>query len=179
MILTSYTKEALLRLCNKYAVIFNGIDYESVEVIGMPKPTLEEVLAKANEIELEFSKLEYAKISKSLEAEARNKIAGNQNSNLVSHWSNQRFIAEKILHNTASEIERDCFLAELELRNSIEGYSETLEDFCNKILAKSNEYTLKMCRISGALKLFLSQINLVKTKEELITLFEKFKSRLN
>jgi hypothetical protein len=167
-----YIKEAFYELCATFEVRFHGEDYDSIEVIGMEKPTWEEVLAKANEIELINLKPHLKRMAKNIELEARKKAIGDASEVLVSHWNNQKIIAEKILTATATTEEILAFQTEIDLR----GLDETLEVFSLRVLEKSNSYTLINCTITGGLKRVNFAVETATTKAEAFAMFETFKT---
>jgi hypothetical protein len=170
-LITPFIKEAIQTLCATYYVIFHTNYYEDIEVIGMEKPTWEEVTAKADEIELAILKPYYAKQVKNLELEARKELIGDSSEILVSHWNNQKIIAEKILLASHTPSEYVAFQDEIDLR----GLGETMEEFCNKVLNNSAVYERKNCRITGALKKATLAIETSLTKEEALIAVEEFK----
>ena len=124
----------------------NGKDKE----VELAKLTLEQ-LQKAN---VDYSNLQLQKsfILNSqipdLESRVREKITGGKSHALVSHWNNQKIIAEKIIANTATISEIQAFQDEIDLR----GLGETLQAFSERVLENSAIYTSKMCKITGASK---------------------------
>jgi hypothetical protein len=173
-LITPLIKEAIHRLCASFQVIFNGNDYSNLVVVGMEKPTWEEVLEKANEIELEGLKIDYKKNAKTLELEERRGIVGDASDILVAHWNNQKIIAEKILNKTNTAEEYLAFDNEIKAR----GLNEEMEEFCNKVINNSNIYTEKMCKITGLLKRVNLDIEASASKEEMIEKFQEFVSAL-
>jgi hypothetical protein len=158
-----YIKEAFQALLPDKFIIFHGSAYEEIEVTNGVKPSLADVIAKANEIEFNLFKEEYKNMAKEKESEARNKISGNASLVLIAHWNNQKIIAEKILNKTVTAEEQEAFEEEIKLR----GKNETLEEFSKNVLDKSNIYTFKMCYITGAVKQCYIAIEKATTIEDM------------
>lgn len=185
-----YIKEAFQALSPDKFIIFHGDKYEEIEVTNSVKPKLEDIIAKANEIEFNLFKEDYKNKAKALEEEIRNKISGNASSVLTAHWNNQKIIAEKVLklkpgqgsgssdndkfENKLTKEEEEAFNTEIALR----GLKETLHEFAQRVVNNSNIYTLSNCKVTGSMKQFYTKIEVAKTNQEVITLFEILQKHL-
>lgn len=104
---------------------------------------------------------------------ARQRIAGTSDPIEVAAWSNKLRIAQAILSNGAIDSEVAAFQAEISLRN-ISG--ETLESFCQKVLANAASYSMVCAVLDGLKRSTQDTINAAQTKEEIDAAIEQMKS---
>ncbi len=120
----------------------------------------------------EAQKMDAILIISSIAQIARQKIAGTSDSIEVSAWSNKLRIAQAILSNGAIDSEVAAFQAEISLRN-ISG--ETLESFCQRVLANAASYSMVCAVLDGLKRSTQDTINAAQTKEEIDAAIEQMR----
>ncbi len=147
-----------------FLVVDNGLGPEIAEWnLSAPRPSVEELMKAEEAASLTEAKKQTSFRIDSYAKENRTRIAGTPDDAEIAGWNNKLRIAQAILTDTATDIDKAAFQAEIAARD-IEG--ETLEIFVQKVIRNAEFYAQAVGLIDGLKRKTQDAVSAAKTPED-------------